>query len=232
MRPPALRRFYKSAEVVAAEGGGFALRLDGRGARTPGKRPLVAPTRAVAELIAAEWAAQGETIEPMSMPATRLANSAIDGVADALAETRAEIAGYAAADLVCYRAEAPEALVALQAEAYDPVLAWARDSARRAFRRDRRRRPCRPAGGGARRGARGGRGLRRSFRRRGAARDDEPDRLAAAGADDGRGRAERRKPRGAPPMSTRISRSADGARTTRRSAAAPRAGAISRRRRR
>jgi chaperone required for assembly of F1-ATPase len=127
MRPPALRRFYKRVEVVAADGGGFALRLDGRGARTPGKRPLVAPTRAVAELIAAEWAGQGETIEPMSMPATRLANSAIDGVADALAETRAEIARYAEADLVCYRAEAPAALVALQAEAYDPVLAWARE---------------------------------------------------------------------------------------------------------
>jgi len=125
MRPPALRRFYKRVEVVAADGGGFALRLDGRGARTPGKRPLVAPTRAVAELIAAEWAGQGETIEPMSMPTTRLANSAIDGVADALAETRAAIAGYSAADLVCYRAEAPAALVALQAEAYDSVLAWA-----------------------------------------------------------------------------------------------------------
>jgi chaperone required for assembly of F1-ATPase len=127
MRPAALRRFYKRADVVAVEGGGFALKLDGRGARTPGKRPLVAPTRAVAELIAAEWAAQGESIEPMSMPATRLANSAIDGVADTLGATRAAIADYAAADLVCYRAAAPEALVALQAEAYDPVLAWARD---------------------------------------------------------------------------------------------------------
>jgi chaperone required for assembly of F1-ATPase len=126
MRPPALRRFYKRAEVVAVDGGGFALRLDGRGARTPGKRPLVAPTRAVAELIAAEWAAQGGTIEPLSMPATRLANSAIDGVADTLGATRAAIAGYAAADLVCYRAAAPAALTALQAEAYDPVLAWAR----------------------------------------------------------------------------------------------------------
>ncbi|MGA2492702.1 MAG: ATP12 family protein [Roseiarcus sp.] len=128
MRPPALRRFYKSAEVVAADGGGFAVRLDGRPVRTPGKRPLVAPTRAVAERIAAEWAAQGETIEPMSMPATRLANSAIDGVGEALAATRAAIADYAAADLVCYRAAAPEALVALQAEAYDPVLAWACDA--------------------------------------------------------------------------------------------------------
>ena len=127
MRPPAPRRFYKRADFVAADGGGFALRLDGRGARTPSKRPLVAPTRAVAELIAAEWAAQGETIEPLSMPATRLANSAIDGVAGALAATRAEIVNYAAADLVCYRAAAPQALVALQAAAYDPVLAWARD---------------------------------------------------------------------------------------------------------
>jgi len=127
MRPPTLRRFYQRAEVAAAAVGGFAIKLDGRPVRTPGKRPLVAPTRAIADLIAAEWTAQGETIEPMSMPATRLANSAIDGVADAPAATRAEIAKYAAADHVCYRAEGPEALVARQAEACDPVLAWARD---------------------------------------------------------------------------------------------------------
>lgn len=128
MRPPALRRFYQRVEVVAADGGGFAVRLDGRSVRTPGKRPLIAPNRAVAERIAAEWTAQGETIEPMSMPATRLANSAIDGVAAALSETKAEIAKYAEADLVCYRAATPEALVALQAAAYDPVLVWARDA--------------------------------------------------------------------------------------------------------
>jgi chaperone required for assembly of F1-ATPase len=128
MRPPALRRFYKRVEVVDAEGGGFAVRLDGRPVRTPGKRLLVAPSHAVAEQIAGEWTAQGETIEPMSMPATRLANSAIDGVAAALSETMAEIARYAAADLVCYRAEAPAALLALQAEAFDPVLAWAREA--------------------------------------------------------------------------------------------------------
>ena len=127
MRPPALRRFYKCAEVVAADGGGFAVRLDGRPVRTPGKQPLVAPSRAVAERIAAEWAAQGEAIDPMSMPATRLANSAIDGVAATLSETKAEIAKYAGADLVCYRAATPEALVALQAAAYDPIVAWARD---------------------------------------------------------------------------------------------------------
>jgi chaperone required for assembly of F1-ATPase len=128
MRPPALRRFYKLVEVAGAEGGGFAVKLDGRPVRTPGKRPLVAPSRAVAEQIAAEWTAQGETIEPMSMPTTRLANSAIDGVAAALSETKAEIARYAEDDLVCYRAAAPEALVALQAAAYDPIVAWAHET--------------------------------------------------------------------------------------------------------
>jgi len=127
MRPTAPRRFYARVEVAVVDCG-FAIRLDGRTTRTPGKRPLTAPTRAVAELIAAEWAAQGQTIEPLSMPATRLANSAIDGVADALAATRAEIAGYAAFDLVCYRAEAPKTLVALQAAAFDPALAWAREA--------------------------------------------------------------------------------------------------------
>jgi chaperone required for assembly of F1-ATPase len=59
---------------------------------------------------------------------TRLANSALDGVAKTLAETRADIVSYASADLLCYRAEAPEALVAMQAEAFDPVLAWAEDT--------------------------------------------------------------------------------------------------------
>ena len=124
MRTPTVRRFYAGVEL-APEAGGFALRLDGRAARTPGKRPLVAPRRAIAELIAAEWAGQGETIDPASMPVTRLGNTAIDGVADTLAETRAEIARYAGADLVCYRAAAPDALAELQGAAFDPVLAWA-----------------------------------------------------------------------------------------------------------
>lgn len=124
MRTPEMKRFYKNVSVAEADGG-FALELDGRRARTPGKHPLVAPTRAAAELIAAEWAAQGEVMEPASMPATRLANSAIDGVSVSLAETRAEVARYAGSDLVCYRSDAPAELVALQTEAFDPVLDWA-----------------------------------------------------------------------------------------------------------
>lgn len=119
-----VKRFYAAADVEETEGG-FAVRLDGRIARTPAKRKLVALTRALAEAIAAEWAAQGETIAPQSMPLTRLAHSALDGVADALEPTIAEIASYAGSDLVCYRALEPEALAARQAAAFDPALAFA-----------------------------------------------------------------------------------------------------------
>ncbi len=125
MRPAGIKRFFAAANVGQAEGGGFALLLDGRRARTPAKKPLILPTRALAEAIAAEWAGQGETIVPAAMPLTRLANSALDGVAAAMEATRTEVAGYARADLLCYRAEAPEALVAAEAAAFDPVLDWA-----------------------------------------------------------------------------------------------------------
>lgn len=127
MRPAAMKRFFREAGVGEAEGG-FALLLDGRRARTPAKKPLILPTRAFAEAVAAEWAGQGEAIQPAAMPLTRLANSALDGVASTMAATRAEVARYAASDMLCYRAEAPEALVASEAAAFDPVLAWARES--------------------------------------------------------------------------------------------------------
>jgi chaperone required for assembly of F1-ATPase len=133
MRGPVIKRFYRTASVEETKGG-WALKLDGRLAHTPGKAPLVAPTRAIAKLIAAEWNAQREVIDPRTMPATRLANSAIDGVTRSIDETRAEIARYAGSDLVCYRAEAPEALIALQASAHDPVLAWAESELSARFR--------------------------------------------------------------------------------------------------
>jgi chaperone required for assembly of F1-ATPase len=127
MRPVALGRFYENVGVAPADGG-FALLLDGRRARTPAKKALVLPTRAIAELVATEWAGQGSTIVPSAMPATRIANSAIDGVAAAMAETRAELAAYAETDLLYYRAGEPENLVAAQAQAYDPVLDWVHET--------------------------------------------------------------------------------------------------------
>ena len=117
-----MKRFWKEAAVVAA-GDGFGVELDGRPLKTPARVPLAIPTRALAEAIAAEWAAAGETIDPRAMPVTGLANAAIDRADDQLV---AGITRYAESDHLCYRATDPAPLVARQAEAWDPLLGWAR----------------------------------------------------------------------------------------------------------
>ena len=89
---------------------------------------LAAPTREIAEAIAAEWDAQKEIIDPMTMPMTRLANSVIDAVTDRVEAVADDIAKYFHSDLLFYRAGHPDALVALEAEHWDPVLFWAADT--------------------------------------------------------------------------------------------------------
>ncbi|HEX8165703.1 MAG TPA: ATP12 family protein [Beijerinckiaceae bacterium] len=127
MRPPLPKRFYETAAVEERDGA-FRLVLDGRPARTPAKNPLGVPTRALAEALAAEWQGQGAAINPAAMPLTRIVNSAIDGVARERDAVIADIAKYAGSDLVCYRAGEPQKLVAEQARAWDPILAWAREA--------------------------------------------------------------------------------------------------------
>ena len=122
--PVSQKRFYAKVEMPEEEGG-FVLRLDGKRAMTPGKNPLAVPLRCLAEAIAAEWAGQGESIDPASMPVTRLANSAIDGVASRVAEVRADAFAYAGTDLLYYRAGEPEGLVERQHALWDPIIAWA-----------------------------------------------------------------------------------------------------------
>lgn len=124
MRSPRMKRFYKEARAVEA-GGGFALVLDGKPARTPARKPLVLPTRALADAVAAEWGKQEAEIDPAAMPLTRLANLAIDRVSDEAPALREEIVRYASSDHVLYRAGEPEGLVALQATHWDPILEWA-----------------------------------------------------------------------------------------------------------
>lgn len=121
------RRFYASADV-AETNEGFVLELDGRPVKTPARRVFSAPTAPLAEAVAAEWNAQGEFIEPARMPLTRLANTVIDGVADARAEVVVDVAKYLTSDLLFYRAGEPPRLVARQAQHWDPVLAWAREA--------------------------------------------------------------------------------------------------------
>jgi chaperone required for assembly of F1-ATPase len=120
----AARRFWTTASAVPVEGG-FTVHLDDRPVRTPLKAPLVLPTLALAEAVAAEWDAQVGKVNPETMPFTRTANSAIDKVAPQFDAVAAMLAEYGGSDLLCYRAEGPDDLVARQAEAWDPLLVWA-----------------------------------------------------------------------------------------------------------
>lgn len=111
--------------AVAPVAGGFGVMLDGRTVKTPNRVPLTLPTRGLAELVAAEWAAQRDTVKPQTMPATRMANSAIEKVAPQRDEVVAIIAEYGATDLVCYRAAAPAGLVDRQRAGWAPLVDWA-----------------------------------------------------------------------------------------------------------
>ncbi|MBB4196264.1 ATPase [Rhodoblastus sphagnicola] len=124
MKRPLPKKFYTEVAVAPAESG-FGLMLDGKPVRTPSRGQLALPTQALAEALAAEWRGQGEHIDPATMPLTRMANTALDGVALQMEQVAAEIAKFAASDLVCYRAGEPETLVAAQNAAWTPVLAFA-----------------------------------------------------------------------------------------------------------
>ncbi|WP_294120019.1 ATP12 family protein [Sphingomonas sp.] len=120
-----MKRFWKAAEVVVAENG-FGITLDCRSLKTPARADLAMPTRWLAEAIAAEWNECGESVDPRTMPLTGLANAAIDRITIDKDQFAAGFARYAEGDLLSYRAEGPKALVARQAESWDPLLAWAR----------------------------------------------------------------------------------------------------------
>lgn len=120
------RRFWKDVMIEPADRG-WQVCLDGRPVKTPAKRALILPTRALAEAVAAEWRAVDDRIDPAAMPFTRSANSAIDKVAPQRDAVVLLISAYGETDLLCYRAEAPEELAALQERAWGPMLSWAAD---------------------------------------------------------------------------------------------------------
>ena len=127
MRRPRRKRFYARAGVVAGRDG-FAIALDDKPVRTPSGRPLVAPARAIADAIVAEWDAQQEFIDPVTMPMTRFANSVADAVVDRVDAVTEDVVRYFGSDLLFYRAGHPEALAAREAAHWDPLLFWAADS--------------------------------------------------------------------------------------------------------
>lgn len=120
-----MKRFYKLAAAAPVEGG-FAVQLDGRGIKTPAKANLVLPGEALAQAIAREWQAQGDEIDPASMPLMTLASTTIDRVIPGQREVAEIVAAYGESDLLCYRATSDQAeLAARQHQAWQPWLDWA-----------------------------------------------------------------------------------------------------------
>ena len=121
-----MRRFYQNAEAVRSDAG-WAVALDAKPVKTPGRQPLAVPTQSLGDAIAAEWAGQEEEIDPAAMPLTGFANAAIDLVTKDTKSFAADIAKYGETDLLCYRAESPVELVTRQCEAWDPIVDWAKE---------------------------------------------------------------------------------------------------------
>lgn len=121
---PLPKRFYKDAQVAECDGR-FVVELDGRRVKTPARQDLALPTQAAAQLVADEFAAQEKEIDPARMPATRIANTAIDGIVQDPQAVLEDVLRFAASDMLCYRAGSPERLVARQTELWDPLVDWA-----------------------------------------------------------------------------------------------------------
>ena len=121
----AVRRFWRKVHVVEESPGTWGVRLDGRVLATPLQTPLRVPSAALARALAAEWRAQGETVDQRAMPTTRACHAALDKVATNRDDVVQTLIAYGASDLLCYRALDPAGLVARQASVWDPLLEWA-----------------------------------------------------------------------------------------------------------
>jgi chaperone required for assembly of F1-ATPase len=120
-----VKRFWTDVEVEREEGG-WAIRLDGRAVRTPGRAALAVPSEALANAIADEWRSVESDVDPRNMPLTGIANAAIDLVAPDPRAFANGLARFAETDLACYRSEWPPELVERQSASWDSLLAWAR----------------------------------------------------------------------------------------------------------
>lgn len=117
-----MKRFWKEVAVEQAEGG-WRVTLDGRPIRTPARAPQVVPTHALAELLAEEWRAQGETVNPAAFPLRDMADYAIDMVAADVPASIAKLLRYAETDTLCYRADPDEPLHRRQWAEWEPIVA-------------------------------------------------------------------------------------------------------------
>lgn len=123
-RTPLRKRFYRTVEVKEVDGG-LTVALDGKSIKTPSRKVVTVPNRAIAEAIAAEWEAQRETINPLTMPLTRFANSVVEAVVNRVELVADDIEKFLHSDLLFYRAGNPTALVEREAAFWDPIVFWA-----------------------------------------------------------------------------------------------------------
>ena len=119
-----VKRFYDVVAWRQCEGG-FEITLDDRPVHTPGRQRIVVPSERLADEIAGEWRGQSGEVRPDTMPITRLVTTAIDRVAERRDDVMADLASFAASDLVCYRADGPTELVTFQATHWQPLVDWA-----------------------------------------------------------------------------------------------------------
>lgn len=119
-----MKRFWKDVRAEGGEGI-FRVLLDGRAVKTQGGRAQVIPTLALAQALTAEWAGQGEDVDPAGFILRDLADVAIDSVAQNRAGTIETLLRYADTDTLCYRAEPEDALRARQEELWEPLVAAA-----------------------------------------------------------------------------------------------------------
>jgi len=119
-----MKRFYQKAEP-AKRAGGYAIILDGKPIKTPGRRDLLVPSEALAAAIAEEWNAQATEVRAAKMPLTRFATTTVDRVATQRDAIIRQTANYAGTDLVCYRATHPPELAARQQAVWQPLIDWA-----------------------------------------------------------------------------------------------------------
>ncbi len=118
-----MKKFYNEV-AVEPRAGGFAVTLDGRPIKTPSKANLIAPSERLAQVVADEWSAQGDDVDPSTMPMTRLVNTALDRVAPRAEDVVEELVAYAHTDLLCYRALDQDELLAQQDNVWQPYLEW------------------------------------------------------------------------------------------------------------
>lgn len=121
-----MNRFYKTAAASPAPEGGYAVLLDARPVKTPNERaPLVVPSAPLAQAVADEWAAQGETVKPQDMPLTALACTALDVATARRDDLVTRLCSYAETELLCFRVPHPPDLAARQHALWQPLLDWA-----------------------------------------------------------------------------------------------------------